>query len=338
MIRAFRTHGTVAGAGLRRPSMTHCAAASILALSLMSGLPAQAQSTGEQEAAARAKVISELPDWAAKVQFGKHDKPAPMAARAIGFYAKGCLAGASALAVDGETWQVMRVARNRRWGHPDLIAFLEQLARDTPRLTGWPGLLVGDISQARGGPMLTGHNSHQVGLDADLWLTPMPSRRLAAQERENMPASNMVRPDWMDVDPAVWTSAHARLIRAAAEGEAVERIFVNPAIKKALCRAADKGETGKGRDWLARVRPIWGHNYHFHIRMACPAGSESICEPQAPVPGGDGCGKELDDWLALQHRAMTAPKPKTPPKAAKPKPPMSVDALPPECQQVLVAR
>jgi penicillin-insensitive murein DD-endopeptidase len=307
-------------------------------LACLAGTAALAQSTGEQEAAARDKVLSDLPDWAAKVQFGRHAKPAPLAARAIGSYAKGCLAGATAMAVDGETWQVMRVARNRRWGHPDLIAFLEQFARDVPRITGWPGLLVGDVSQPRGGPMLTGHASHQVGLDADLWLTPMPSRRLASQERENMPATNMVRPDWMDIDPAVWTPAHVRLIRAAAEGEQVERIFVNPAIKKAICRAADKGEAGPGRAWLAKVRPIWGHNYHFHVRMVCPAGSQSVCEPQAPVPGGDGCGKEIDDWLALQHKAYFGPKPKTPAKPAKPKPPMSVDSLPAECRQVLVAR
>lgn len=296
---------------------------------------AQAQATAQEEAAARARVLRDLPDWAAKVQFGRHGKPAPLAARAIGSYAKGCLAGASALAVDGESWQVMRLARNRNWGHPDLIAYLERLARETPRLTGWAGLLVGDISQPRGGPMLTGHASHQIGLDADIWLTPMPRRRLNAEERENMPAVNMVRADWMDVDPAVWTPAHVRLIRAVAEEAQVERVFVNPAIKTALCRAADKGEAGPGRSWLAKVRPIWGHNYHFHIRMTCRDGEP--CEPQAPVPGGDGCGKEVEDWLALQHKAIFGPKPKET-RPAKPKPPMSVDALPPECRQVLVAR
>ena len=51
---------------------------------------------------------------------------------------------------------------------------MERLAAKVPKVSNWPGLLVGDMAQARGGPMLTGHASHQVGLDADIWLTPMP--------------------------------------------------------------------------------------------------------------------------------------------------------------------
>jgi murein endopeptidase len=33
------------------------------------------------------------------------------------------------------------------------------------------GLLIGDMSQPRDGPMLYGHSSHQIGLDVDI--TPM---------------------------------------------------------------------------------------------------------------------------------------------------------------------
>lgn len=302
----------------------------VLGSTLSVPFSARAQSTAEQEAANRANVLRTTPDWAAKVQFGRQSAPAPLAARAIGSYAKGCLAGAVALPVDGQTWQVMRLQRNRNWGHPDLVALVERLAREAPGVAGWPGILVGDISQPRGGPMLTGHASHQIGLDADIWLTPMPERRLGSEERENISAVNMVRPDWMDVDPAAWTPAHGRLVRAAAMKPEVERIFVNPAIKRAMCREA----TGN-RNWMSKVRPMWGHNYHFHIRIACPDGMEG-CQPQAPVPGGDGCGKELDDWLALQNKAIFAPK--RPPRPGKPRPPMSVDALPPACRDVLVAR
>jgi len=98
--------------------------------------------------------------------------------------------------------------------------------------------------------MITGHASHQVGLDADIWLTPMPERQLSRNEREEMSASNMVRSDRLDIDPAVWTPSHLLVIRAAAQEPRVERIFVNAAIKKALCREA-KGD----RSWLAKVRP-----------------------------------------------------------------------------------
>jgi penicillin-insensitive murein DD-endopeptidase len=57
-----------------------------------------------------------------------------------------------------------------------LLALLERLANDARSLDGWPGLLIGDMAQPRGGPMITGHESHQIGLDADIWLTPMPDR------------------------------------------------------------------------------------------------------------------------------------------------------------------
>jgi penicillin-insensitive murein endopeptidase len=106
---------------------------------------------------------------------------------------------------------------------------------------------------------------------------------------------------------------------------------VHPAIKKALCQAA-----GTERDWLKKVRPYWGHFYHFHVRIGCPAGSAG-CKPQAPVPGDDGCGKELDDWFQLLTRK---PKPKPPgePKIVvkpKPKAPITIDDLPAECRTVL---
>ena len=173
------------------------------------------------------------PATPAKELFGRKTAPAPLEARTIGFYAKGCLAGAMALPINGKTWQVMRLSRNRNWGHPNLVQFLERLADKAPK-TGWHGLLVGDMSQPRGGPMLTGHASHQVGLDADIWLTPMPDRELTREEREEMSATMVVAEDRKDVDPKVWTPAHLNVIKAAAKDPQVDRIFVNAAIKKAL--------------------------------------------------------------------------------------------------------
>src|SRR5215510_15377915 len=207
------------------------------------------------------------PKTPAKELFGRRATAAPLQARSIGFYAKGCLAGAVALPINGKTWQVMRLSRNRNWGHPKLIELLERLSEKGAK-AGWPGLLVGDMSQPRGGPMLTGHASHQVGLDADVWLTPMPNRELTRAEREEMSATMIVAPDRKDVDPNVWTPAHTALIKAAAEEPEVERIFVNAAIKKALCR-----EAGDDRAWLNKVRQYWQHDYHFHVRIKCPSDS-----------------------------------------------------------------
>lgn len=263
------------------------------------------------------------PSTPAKELFGRASQPAPLAARTIGFYSRGCLAGGRPLPVNGPAWQVMRLSRNRNWGHPTLLNFLEKFARETPRVSHWPGILVGDMSQPRGGPMLTGHASHQVGLDVDVWLTPMPARELTRAEREEMSAINVVRADRLDIDPSKWTPDHLQVIKAAARDPQVQRIFVNAAIKKAICREA----TGD-RSWLNKVRPYWGHDYHFHIRLTCPRGEEA-CREQDPVPPGDGCDASLDWWFS---DAVLHPRP------SPPKPPLTIAQLPAECRTVLNAK
>lgn len=260
------------------------------------------------------------PQDVAKEYFGRVAGPAPLPSRAVGFYSKGCLAGARKLAYDGAGWQIMRPSRNRYWGHPTLIAFIRDLAADAPAL-GWTGLLVGDLAQPRGGPMLSGHASHQIGLDADIWLTPMPDRRLSRQEREQTSAATVLDASGWRVDPTVWTDAHARLIRRAASDRRVARVFVNPAIKRALCAFA--GEKG---DWLRRVRPWYGHQDHFHVRLKCPAG-ERACRNQAAPPPGPGCGGALDWWFT------EAPYRKK--KRARPPAPLRIASLPAPCMEIL---
>jgi penicillin-insensitive murein endopeptidase len=259
----------------------------------------------------------------AKELFGRKTTPASMATRAIGFYAKGCLAGAVALPVNGATWQVMRLSRNRNWGHSSLIEFIERLADKAAKI-GWPGLLIGDMSQPRGGPLLAGHASHQVGLDVDIWLTPMPNRKLARLEREEMMATEIVASDGKDVDRRVWTPTHVALIKAAAEDPQVQRIFVNAAIKKALCRDA-----GNDRAWLQKVQPWWGHDWHFHVRLLCPEDSPD-CEPQLQRDAGDGChGKELTSKTA------PPPQPGSPPATPRRGPRMA--DLPAACREIVIA-
>ena len=265
----------------------------------------------------------------AKTVFGAIAKPAAMVARSIGFYSRGCLAGAVAIPINGETWQVMRLSRNRNWGHPRLIALLERLAEDGAAKDGWQGLLVGDISQPRGGPMLTGHASHQIGLDADIWLTPMPGKRLTAEEREKISATSMLGKDGIHADPSVFTARHSAIIRRAASYPQVERVLVHPGIKKAMCE-----EKGVDRANFHKIRPYWGHHYHMHIRIACPPGSAG-CRAQAPTASDDGCGKEIDDWI---QRLKAPPKPRPPAKKpSRPPRPVTLEDLPQECRAVVAA-
>ncbi|HXT05795.1 MAG TPA: penicillin-insensitive murein endopeptidase [Roseiarcus sp.] len=255
------------------------------------------------------------PHNVAKQVFGRELTPSAAKTRSIGFYSRGCLDGARALPLDGATWRVMRISRDRYWGNPETIAFLERFSKKAAAEGIWPGILVGDISQPRGGPMITGHASHQIGLDADIWLTPMPAELTRAQ-RETMSALDMVRPDGLAVDEH-WSERQAGIIRTAAEEPQVTLIFVNAAIKKALC------EKHAGEPWMSKVRPWWGHNYHFHVRLRCPQGA-TYCRNQGPPPPGDGCGKSLNWWFT---DAALHPKP-----SGKPARPLTMAQMPAACR------
>ncbi|WP_428982976.1 penicillin-insensitive murein endopeptidase [Pseudohoeflea coraliihabitans] len=265
----------------------------------------------------------------AKQLFGAASLPASLPAQPYGFYTKGCLAGGVALPTDGPTWQAMRLSRNRRWGHPDMIALVERLSREAAAEDGWPGLLVGDIAQPRGGPMTSGHASHQLGLDADIWLNPMPAQRYTKERRESVSAVSMLKEGTLHVDPEKWTTAHARLLLRAASYPQVQRIFVHPGIKKKLCDTWEGDRTN-----LGKLRPYWGHHYHFHIRMRCPDDAVN-CRPQAGIGNGDGCGKSLAWWFGDEPW-----KPAEPPKKGqkpKPKPEIRLADLPGACARVIDA-
>ncbi len=282
---------------------------------------ATAQDNQAEEAAHRAAVLARLPQDAAQRVFGLETTPAPGRPEAIGGYERGCLRGAVELPADGPNWQAMRPSRDRAWGDPALIAFIERLSAKLPAEAGWPGFLIGDIAQPRGGPMLTGHASHQLGIEADIWLTPMPNRRLTQEEREDMSATDVVAADGRHVDPAVWNSTYRRMYEAVAREPQVARIFVNPAIKRELCR-----EAGADRAWLSKIRPWWGHDYHFHVRLLCPP-AQNQCHDQAPPPPGDGCGKQLAWWFTPEARHP-------PPSHARP---LLVDNLPRACAALAAA-
>jgi penicillin-insensitive murein endopeptidase len=157
----------------------------------------------------------------------------------------------------------------------------------------------------------------------------MPDRTLTRQEREETSATMVVAGSRLDVDPKVWTPAHFEVIKAAAQDPEVERVFVNAAIKKALCRDA-----GHDREWLSKVRPWWGHDYHFHVRLACPPDNPD-CKPQPPPGPEEGCGKDLAYWFKDSIIHPKPPDPNKPPPA--PAHGMTMAALPKECKAVLHA-
>ncbi|KPP93079.1 MAG: penicillin-insensitive murein endopeptidase MepA [Rhodobacteraceae bacterium HLUCCA08] len=242
---------------------------------------------------------------------------------AIGEYARGCQAGAVQLPETGPTWQAMRLSRNRNWAQPVTVDFVQDLSRFAASLPGWAGLYVGDMSQPRGGPMLTGHASHQSGLDVDIWMLPPQRLDLTRAEREDISSISMRRQQGAYVN-AAWTDQHMRLLREAASDPRVARIFVFPGAKVAMCN----WETGD-RAWLSKIRPWWGHHYHFHVRLACPAGDPS-CIDQAPPPAGDGCA-DAQQWV---DNILNPPPPDPNAPTTPPRGPLSMADLPGQCALV----
>jgi penicillin-insensitive murein endopeptidase len=246
-------------------------------------------------------------------------------ALAIGTTSNGCLQGAADLPASGPGYEVLRLGRNRHFGHPTLVGYVQRLGAAAKR-TRLGVLVVGDLSQPRGGPTPSGHRSHQTGLDVDIgYAAPAGLRagRLSSRARERVSPPAVVDAKTHATTPA-WTPAVLDLLALAAADPAVDRIFVNPGIKKVLCEAP---ETAKAA-WQARLRPWWSHHDHFHVRLKCPADSP-LCVPQEPPPD-DGCGATLAWWFSDDATTTRAKKKETEAAEAEP-------ALPPACATVMQA-
>ncbi|MDH2925524.1 penicillin-insensitive murein endopeptidase [Nicoletella semolina] len=220
--------------------------------------------------------------------------------QSIGGYSNGCIIGAEALTLKGEGYQVIRSIKNRYYGHPELLDYLKQLGKKA-KSANIPPILIGDMGMPAGGRFSSGHASHQTGLDADIWLRFGPMDDKTAHNPAGL-ATIMVNRATNVVDETRWTANHTTLLKLAASDHRVDRIFVNPAIKVKLCQSA-----GSDRHWLRKIRPWYGHDSHFHVRLGCPVGALN-CENQSPAPQGDGCGEELSAWFKPSKPSASKPK------------------------------
>jgi penicillin-insensitive murein DD-endopeptidase len=247
--------------------------------------------------------------------WGEVLEPAPGTPHAIGSYTAGCVQGAIPLPLGGRGYQVMRPQRRRFFGHPLLVRYLQELGAAADQ-KGLGVLLIGDLGQPRGGPMPFGHRSHQIGLDVDIWFwLPGDGMVLSIAERESIGAPSMLTADGRALDGQQWLPRQAEVLRLAVGFDVVARIFVNPVIKKALC------EQFPAVSWLQKLRPWWGHDDHFHVRLRCPVG-QTTCQDQDPLPAGSGCGAELAWWFSEEAR-----QPQPPVDSAKVPLPATCDAI-----------
>lgn len=257
----------------------------------------------------------------AKQFFGAQKVGSSSPAESFGGYARGCVAGAVQLPETGPTWQAMRLSRNRNWAQPTTVQYVKDLSARVAQLSNWEGLYIGDMSQPRGGPMLSGHRSHQTGLDIDVWMLPPTRLNLSRSERENISSISMRRAAGAYTNNS-WTDQHRQVLKMAASDPRVARIFVFAGAKVDMC----KNETGD-RSYLRKIRPWHGHHYHFHVRLKCPPG-QAGCSDQAPPPAGDGC-----DWAEewVETKILNPPPPDPNAKPRPPRQPLTLARLPQQC-------
>ncbi len=286
-----------------------------LVLGLSLGLPIQAETTA-------ANLFSALRE------------PARGPSQSIGTYNRGCAVGNVELPETGPTWQAMRLSRHRTWGSPELVSYLQDLSARATQI-GWKGLYIGDLGNPRGGPMNSGHASHQIGLDADIWFLKPARLDLSRQEREKLSSISIRSDDQLAVN-GNWDPSYAALLQLAASDPRVDRIFVAAAIKIEICKTATPADTA----WLQKIRPEANHADHMHVRLKCPAGSRD-CQTQLPTvsqlsKGGNGCDDTLMYWVSDAYLHPRPPKTPPPPKPHKrTSREYLMSDLPPQCAAVL---
>lgn len=246
----------------------------------------------------------------------------------IGTPSNGCLWGAQKLPERGPGFQVMRLSRNRHYGHPTLVQLIQDLGVRSVQ-EKWGTLLIGDLSQPRGGPNPTGHASHQTGLDFDLWYQVLEDFGGGApphwEELETISALSVVDSGQNKITSTRWGSTQEELLQYLSERPEVEKIFVDAAIKKELCNKMLKknGATLNHSNWLRKLRPWWNHADHMHVRIFCPNHSKD-CIHAEMLPPENGCDSSLDWWFSEEA--------KNPPKAAEgPR----LLALPERCDELI---
>ena len=230
------------------------------------------------------------------------DTPVAGPLHIIGSQASGCIAGAVRLPEEGPGFRTIHLSRSSFWGSPSTIARVESLGEQV-HAAGLGELYIEDISRPRGGPLPGGHVSHQLGLDVDVGLDVTRKSELTPAQRETVELPSMVRADQLGVDAARWTPAEITLLHLAASLPEVDRILINPAIKRQLCDEV-KGD----RTWLRLMRPWYDHSAHMHIRFRCPT-DQHDCVQAAPPPQGDGCDATLQWWF---DQLSAPPKPASP--------------------------
>jgi penicillin-insensitive murein endopeptidase len=210
--------------------------------------------------------------------------------QSLGFYSKGELLNPNLIDNFGFGFIKLFPSRDRGYGSFELITVLRYVSQKiAQKFPNGERLQIGDMSAIHGG-FISGHASHQNGLDVDLvYFRNNHKEQDVSIETgfiENFVYQNKISKNF-DI------KRNWELIVALYETRLVQRAFVDPVIKKTLCnyvknkKIFDKETT---KEALRILRPYPNHADHIHVRLYCPKYSTQ-CIPQEDPPAGDGCNE-----------------------------------------------
>lgn len=208
--------------------------------------------------------------------------------QSINFYSNGSLINPNQLENEGDGFIKLFRERDRAWGTAELVSLISETAKNMKQL--FPDsehLQIGDLGQKTGG-QITRHSSHQNGLDVDIVYYRENHQEQDLNETdgfvENFVVNGKLTPNF-DIERN-WA-----LVKALGNNPKVARMFVDPVIKKSLCRFAKiEKELIDNIQALRKVRPLTGHADHVHVRLNCPPTSPR-CKKQDPPSEGSGCSE-----------------------------------------------
>ena len=239
------------------------------------------------------KRLKKLPQ---RVTVAHRKNPTLGLSQAIGGYSLGCLKGGKTFSGKENGVVLSQTRRGRFWAHSQMIDLLTELGEFTFQ-TYKKNILIGDLSLSRGGPTFGGHNSHQNGLDVDIWFKVLEGKPSFEWLQTEEMKSVLTRKGFTEDFGKVQVS----LLNFLSQDQRVSRIFVNAKIKKYLCEEQKDIFDSEG---LRKIRPWYGHDDHLHLRLKCP-NKDKACQNQKEPPEGDGCD-QLSWWFSDEAKKEKA--------------------------------
>ncbi len=227
--------------------------------------------------------------------------------RAVGFFTNGSIQDSVTISNEGPGFVKIFRLRERGYGTASLIRMLELAA------AGWrrefpigDRIQIGDSGDHNGG-YISGHGSHQNGLDVDI--AYLNRSHVERDPNTNGPGGYMEQ--FVSGGKVTANFDIARnwglMKHLVAQGN-VGRIFVDSVIKKTFCSQAAALDpalpAARRTEVLRRLRPYQNHADHLHLRLKCPP-NHPKCVEQSEPPSGSGCAStssvRVDEYTEEQR-------------------------------------